>query len=299
MPRKSQQLILLFCLLFSSTVSLATVLPTIKPVPGGIAAVPIDAQNTPTAYYNDRQVLILTNPDAEISPWLALVGIPLTAKAGEQALQVTSPLRFTQAFNIYKKAYKIAQLSHSNSCEQYPPPEYASNPPTETKNAEVKILRHWSNSDPLVNQFVPPLHGHITTNFGLQQEFNDQLYCQHTGVDIAAPAGTLIQATADGIVLAITKQDNDSNIIYLDHGQGLISIYAQVSNLTANIGQHVPQAKVLGVTATSYLHWGIALNQAYVNPTLFVLKGHIITPPKAIPDEIDNKKSLPNNQHTK
>lgn len=289
MPGKLSQLILLISILFSSTSCLATVLPMIKPVPGGITVVPLDAQNKPTAYYNEQQVLILANPDIEISPWIALVGIPLTASSGEHELQVASPVRFVQPFKIHNKGYKIRQLANSDGCQQYPSFEYLSFPPPETKNADAKILKHWSESDPLVNQFVAPVHGRIITNFGVQQEFDDQLYCQHTGLDIAAPAGTPVKATAAGIVLAITQQDGEGKTIYLDHGQGLISIYAHVANTTTTVGQHVPQAKKLGVIAAqqntpqSYIHWGIVLNQTYVEPTLFVLKGHIIFPPDPSP----------------
>ena len=240
-------------------------------------------------------------------PWLALVGIPLNVTAGAHEIQMTAPLRATQAFHIDKKVYKKTKLAEANACLQYSAIEYIRYPLEDNKDTGLKSLKHWSDSDPLSSQFVAPLHGRILAGFGLQKMFRRQLRCQHTGLDIAANVGEAVKATAAGIVLDVIQINDESNTLYLDHGQGLISVYTPLSNINLTPGQHVPQDKILGLTAaqastTPYLHWGIALNQVFIDPTLFVLKGDILIPPTPSQDEpatqLDNKPPIPENQQT-
>ncbi|MEE9452189.1 MAG: peptidoglycan DD-metalloendopeptidase family protein [Gammaproteobacteria bacterium] len=296
MVYKRWQWIILASTLLTNMVGVAATLPQIKPVPGGIAAVPLNTQSKPSAFYNEHQVLILEHPEKDTIPWLALVGLPLTANAGNHEIQITAPLRFTQLFSVRHQPYKIDQLNQNCKADQ--PIEYIYYPPQTPNSVDEKILSHWSDSDPLSNEFIPPLHGRIIADFGLQLEFDHQLQCQHVGIDIAAPANTSVNAVAEGVILAITEQDEDDYTIFLDHGQGLLSVYAHISHPDVTTSQYVPQGRILGGVSAqadgqAFLHWGIVLNSVYVNPNLFVLEGHISAPISEEALQIDTKEDLP------
>ena len=114
-----------------------------------------------------------------------------------------------------------------------------------------------------------------TSPFGAQRILNGELQRPHYGVDLAAPAGTPVYAPADGIVsLADDDLYFEGQTVFIDHGQGLISMYLHMSTIKVETGQAVKRGDVLGkVGATGratgpHLCWRLKWRNRNLDPEL-------------------------------
>ena len=125
--------------------------------------------------------------------------------------------------------------------------------------------------------FVWPIRGRISGVYGSQRILNGKPRRPHLGVDIAMPTGTPIIATADGIVrIAHSGMFFTGKTVAIDHGHGLVSIYAHMSEVAVKNGQRVAKGAPIGkVGATGrvtgpHLHWGVSLFKTRLDPALLV-----------------------------
>lgn len=94
----------------------------------------------------------------------------------------------------------------------------------------------------------------------------------HTGVDTGAPGGTRIRAAAAGIVLSTTKSRAYGNMTLIDHGGGMVTMYAHQSRFGVSPGQAVANQEVIGYVGTTgfstgnHLHFEVHLNGVPYNP---------------------------------
>lgn len=121
--------------------------------------------------------------------------------------------------------------------------------------------------------FIQPVKGRISGNFGGQRIMNGIKKNPHSGMDIAAPEGTPVKAASDGVVtLAEPDLFYSGNVIILDHGYGLHTIYAHLSKMDIQPGDVVKKGQVIGLVGKtgrvtgSHLHWGASLNGVKFNP---------------------------------
>jgi murein DD-endopeptidase MepM/ murein hydrolase activator NlpD len=125
--------------------------------------------------------------------------------------------------------------------------------------------------------FVWPVVGRISGVYGSQRILNGEPRAPHRGVDIAARAGTPVDAMAAGVVtIAAPDMYFTGNTVMIDHGYGLHSIYAHLSELKVAVGQAVRQGEPIGrVGATGratgpHLHWGVYWFDQALDPALLV-----------------------------
>jgi murein DD-endopeptidase MepM/ murein hydrolase activator NlpD len=94
----------------------------------------------------------------------------------------------------------------------------------------------------------------------------------HTGIDISAPIGTPIRASADGIVKSAAMESGYGREVILDHGHNVETCYAHMSGFTVIAGQNVVRGQVIGYVGVSgrttgaHLHYEVRIHNTPVNP---------------------------------
>ena len=123
---------------------------------------------------------------------------------------------------------------------------------------------------------VTPVVGNITSRYGVyESSVRDHA---HSGLDIAAPYGTDIKASAPGTVTFSGVQGGYGNLIIIDHGNGVESYYGHCSSLIAEVGDVVEAGDVIakvgstGNSTGNHLHFEIRLNGSTVNPQRYLYK---------------------------
>lgn len=132
-------------------------------------------------------------------------------------------------------------------------------------------------------KFRMPLYGNRTGhNFGKRRVLNGKAESPHTGLDIPAPAGTLIHATQRGRVVLAENLFYSGNTVILDHGLGIYTFYGHMKSISVSEGEMVTAGTVLGhVGATGratgpHLHWSLVIDGARVNPLGIVRLGSLV-----------------------
>ncbi len=126
-------------------------------------------------------------------------------------------------------------------------------------------------------RFLSPVTGGLVTAHGARRAYVDPgggvaANGQHAGVDLAAPAGAAIVAPAAGIVAFAGTWSIRGNVVVLDHGAGVHSVYGHASSIAVAAGQAVARGQVLGRVGSTglstgpHLHWEVRVAGVAVEP---------------------------------
>ena len=132
----------------------------------------------------------------------------------------------------------------------------------------------------------------ITPNYGMRVHPITGYYKLHTGVDIGAPMGAEFVAANDGIVTKAYYNSAYGNMVMIDHGGGISTLYAHGSEILVNVGQPVKKNEpVLKVGSTGYstgphAHFEVRLNGVVTNPMDFITSDK--TPEEVIQEQIEH-----------
>lgn len=136
-----------------------------------------------------------------------------------------------------------------------------------------RVITRNAAGDAWRNGFIVPVEGRISGHFGNQRIFNGTPKSPHTGTDIAAPEGTPVKASGDGeVVLSGKDYFYTGNMVVVDHGQGLQTIYAHLKEAKVKEGDKVKQGDIIGLVGKTgratgaHLHWGASLNNVRFRP---------------------------------
>ncbi len=261
--------------LLSLCATAAASYPRPDPVPGGIAIVELglDTPAPPSVFYGKKRVLVRRAGEQ----WQAVVGLPLSAKAGIHKLRVVAAQKKTyqREFSVHTKKYKEQHLTIKNKRMVNPTAEDMKRIRAEKKIIGAALSR-WTEQAHVATQFILPVDGRLSSPFGLRRFFNEQPRKPHSGLDIAAAEGTTIRAPADGIVITRGNYFFNGNSVFIDHGQGLVTMYCHMSEIGVEPGTKVRQGEPIGKVGMTgrvtgpHLHWSVSLNNARVEPGLFL-----------------------------
>jgi len=155
-----------------------------------------------------------------------------------------------------------------------PPPELAAR--IQRELAEVMAARNRDDDrEDFLAGFAWPVKGRISGRFGNQRIYNGDPKSPHSGMDIAVPQGTPVQAPADGVVtFAKPGLYLMGGTVLLDHGYGLSSNFLHLSRLDVKVGQHVHRGDVIGAAGMTgratgpHVHWGFNWFGVRLDPLL-------------------------------
>jgi murein DD-endopeptidase MepM/ murein hydrolase activator NlpD len=248
-------------------------LPRTSPVPGGVVVLPIDApaDARPVATLDGARAMVLREGDR----WIVVVGIPLGTKPGRQELMVNHGGKTGRlGFDVAAKTYDVQRLKVAPGQVDLSKRDLER---VEKEKVRIrKALTGFSDRAPATLGLVQPVPGQRSSSYGLRRFFNDQPRSPHTGMDIAAPAGTPIFAAAAGTVVEVGDFFFNGNTVLLDHGSGLVTMYCHLSRIDVEAGQDVAAGETIGAVGATgrvtgaHLHFGVTLNGTMVDPALFL-----------------------------
>jgi murein DD-endopeptidase MepM/ murein hydrolase activator NlpD len=122
--------------------------------------------------------------------------------------------------------------------------------------------------------------GWLSSGFGKRKDpFTDKLSYHH-GLDFSIPIGTPVRTTADGIVRAARNERGFGKVVKIDHGNGIMTIYAHLSQIHVEKGQQVMRGDIIAKSGNSgrvtapHLHYEVRVRERRVNPLPFILDSY-------------------------
>jgi murein DD-endopeptidase MepM/ murein hydrolase activator NlpD len=245
-----------------------------RPVPGGVAVVPLGAgSQAPRVTYKGKPVMVLRDTDHH---WIAVVGIDLKTAPGTYNIETESrPDIRRWPFEVGVKNYKAQHITLKNKSQVNPDPEQTRRYEREYKE-QMTAYASFRDVLPSNVSLDKPVEGRLSSPFGLRRFFNGEERNAHSGLDFAVPQGTKVKAPADGVVTIVADYFFNGKTVFIDHGQGFITMYCHLSAFDVQKGQTVKRGQVIGrVGATGratgpHLHWNVSLNNARVDPAIFI-----------------------------
>ena len=248
-------------------------LPEQSAVPGGVMILSVgnSQQTKPDVYFEDKPVMVVKADGL----WQAVVGIPLSAKAGTLRIVVKrGEEKSTQLFSIKDKQYPTQYITVKDERKVNPNPLDMKRINQESSRIK-EALTAWTETNNEPVNFVWPIKGRVSGLFGRRRVFNGEPRNPHSGMDIAAKTGTPIHAPAAGVVRGTGNYFFNGNTVFIDHGQGLITMFCHLSRIDVKDGQTVKQGDIIGAVGATgrvtgpHLHLGVSLNNERVEPRLF------------------------------
>lgn len=251
-------------------------LPESSSVPGGVAVIPlakvVSGKDAPHAWLGALPVLVTADNDV----WYAVVGLSLTTKPGSLALRVQNGgVERTVDFEVDDKAYPEQHITLKDKGKVQLSPQNLARSEREISEI-IRLKHHWHATRDTDLAFIVPAVGPFTGHFGMRRFFNGEARAPHAGLDVAVDRGTTVMASGAGTVLAVGDYFFNGNTIFLDHGNGLITMYCHLDRMDVQAGEAVAKGQAIGLSGMTgratgpHLHWSVVLNGTMVDPELFI-----------------------------
>ncbi len=239
---------------------------------GGVAEIRV-ASDAPLAELalvdGDRRIPLERDPSGRV--FRGLFGVDLDAKTGVREITVESAdgtSRLALPIKVLSGRFRVQKLSVDPKFVEVPPEERervkADAERVSAAYRSAEAARRWSS-------FMRPAP-YPGGNFGSRRVYNGKTTGVHAGLDVAAPKGTPVAASADGRVALAGDLYFSGGTVLLDHGDGLFTQYLHLSRIDVKDGDVVAKGTVVGLVGATgrvtgpHLHWAARLNGARVNP---------------------------------
>ncbi len=143
----------------------------------------------------------------------------------------------------------------------------------------VEVIKRYIRDQKNIYKATPigwPVKGVISSGFGMRDHPVLGKKIMHTGIDIRAPIGASIKASADGIVTFSGWYNESGNVIVITHGHGFATVYAHNKQNYVKVGQKVVRGDLIAASGSSgnatgpHLHYEVWKNGRHVDPATFL-----------------------------
>ncbi len=207
---------------------------------------------------------------------MAVVGVPLDTPAGIKTLRVVARTgERSLDFPVSAKRYAEQHVRLKDSSKVTLSPDDEKRALAEIERIQA-LKKHWRAAADTDSSFSQPADGRLSSRFGLRRIFNGEPRAPHSGLDIAVPRGAPIISAAAGHVLAVDDYFFNGKTVFVDHGNGLLSMYCHLDRIDVKPGDTLRKSQRLGLAGATgrasgpHLHWSVVLNGAMVDPELFL-----------------------------
>lgn len=220
-----------------------------------------------------KQVALAYSPERGV--WDGLIGVDLDTKPGTYRLRLETGNgdAVSASIRVLPKTFTVRRLRVPANFVN-PPADAIERIVQETKLTEDLFgrvtPRHWAGA------FLLPMDGTPTSNFGTRSIYNGQRRSPHAGVDFLSEPGTPIRAANYGVVALAAPLYFTGNTVIVDHGSGLYSLFAHLSEFRVTTGDTVTPEVIVGLVGATgrvtgpHLHWSVRLQGARVDPLSLV-----------------------------
>ncbi len=219
--------------------------------------------------------------------WWALAAVPISAR-GERELPVVvrrprSADTVRVAVPVREGSYRVERLTVAPEFGREPDEALRERMRREAERARAVSERAHRTPRLWDPPFVMPRDARVTSRYGDGREFNGRIQSRHMGTDLAGDVGAPVRVAANGVVALVDSFYLGGNVVYVDHGAGLVTAYLHLSETLVSEGQAVSAGAVIGrVGATGrvtgpHLHWIARYGSVTVNA--FSLPGLEAGPP--------------------
>jgi murein DD-endopeptidase MepM/ murein hydrolase activator NlpD len=248
-------------------------LPQHRSVPGGVAVIDLGTSGEPPRVsFGMVPVLVV----GDTTRWTAVVGIALGTEPGTSHIVVhrAGAADVRQPFVIDSVRYAEQRLTvapgtvdlSKKDLDRY-----------ERERAHLaQVAATLSDIVPASLRLRQPAVGPRSSSFGMRRIFNGQSRNPHSGMDIAASAGSPVIAAAAGSVIDSGNYFFNGKTVWLDHGRGLLTMYCHLGAINVRPGDTVEAGDAIGTVGSTgrvtgaHLHWSVSLNRVMVDPVLFL-----------------------------
>lgn len=206
----------------------------------------------------------------------ALAAIPIDAGDSLALMVIISKTSDTDTVTITlpvaRGSYHLQKLRVAPEFGREPDSALAARIAAETDRA-MAVSRASHDSPPLWRgAFLGPRASRITSGFGHGREFNGAVQSRHMGVDLAGAPGAPVRASNRGVVALVDRFYLAGNVVYIDHGAGLVTGYFHLREATVAIGDTVRAGELIGRVGSTgrvtgpHLHWIARYGSITVDP---------------------------------
>jgi murein DD-endopeptidase MepM/ murein hydrolase activator NlpD len=260
-----------------------------SPAPGGVVQLSLTdsiADNTIQSITARMAGEPLHFVEAAPGHWRAIGGIPVDATDSVRAQVVVQ--RVSGAADTIHAAAMLPrpvataparQLAVSSRFTQ--PLDAATQARIARENATAREIGKRAHGTPPMwsDPFTHPRDARITSQFGTGRMFNGRVASRHLGVDFSGGTGTPVHAANRGVVALVDTFFLAGNVIYVDHGGGIVTGYFHLSEALVKQGDIVERGQRIGSVGETgrvtgpHLHWSARYGAITVNPLDLVALG--------------------------
>ncbi len=250
------------------------ILPENAPYPGGVIVQKVESSEKPVVFHGKRQLMVL--PAETPKSYYVVAGVSLNAKVDKPyTLKIDADKKETfHSIYLNDKVYKKQYITIKNKRKVSPKKMDMKRINSESERSKKALALYTPQKFESLSM-IKPVDVNISDDYGKRRYFNNKPRRPHSGVDMPAPVGTKIVAPLGGEIVEMGHFFFNGNVIFIDHGLGLVSMYCHMSKFDVKKGDRVKKGQKIGEVGMSgrvtgpHVHWGVSLNGAMVDPRLF------------------------------